>query len=50
MCVVICDRRDAGNPTFRRVRLGDIDFSGGAKLDILMENGPAFVDVTSDMN
>jgi hypothetical protein len=44
----LADRRDAGNPTFRRVRLADVDISVGAqKKTMILEKGSFFVDMAS---
>jgi choloylglycine hydrolase len=40
--------RDALNPTFRLIRLSDIDWSKG-RLSIIMEKGPYFVDMTASL-
>jgi hypothetical protein len=40
--------RDATNPTFRRLRLGDIDFKKGQQ-SLIMEKGPYFVDMSSSL-
>jgi choloylglycine hydrolase len=40
--------RDSGNPTFRGIKLSDIDFTpGAAQKHIVLETGPFFIDVTS---
>ena len=40
--------RDSGNPTFRGIKLSDIDFSpGAAQKQIVLETGPYFIDLTS---
>ncbi len=42
--------RDAGNPTFRRIRLQDIDLSIGAESkSLLMESGSYFIDMRESM-
>lgn len=42
--------RDAMNPTFRRIRLGDLDLSEGAPHKIMkMEAGPLFIDMSLEM-
>lgn len=42
------NRRDAGNPTFRRLRLRDVDISVGAtQKTMILEKGSFFVDMAS---
>jgi len=42
--------RDSGNPTFRRLRLQDLDLSeGAAPLSMLVEVGPYFIDMSEQM-
>jgi len=43
--------RDSGNPTFRSIRLSDVDLSAGAKqLFLPLESGPLFVDMSSSLS
>lgn len=42
--------RDAGNPTFRRLRLADIDLSLQAKhVSVKVEDGPYYIDVAANL-
>lgn len=50
--LVYCiDRRDSGNPTFRRIRLQDLDLTPGAdSRSIILQAGPFFVDLHEEMH
>ncbi len=41
--------RDATNPSFRRLRLQDIDFTSSRVLGMILEAGPFYTDVSSQM-
>jgi hypothetical protein len=41
--------RDSYNPTFRRLRLRDIDFQSGQQQMLVLETGPYFVDMMDKM-
>lgn len=41
--------RDSYNPTFRRLRLKDIDFKSGEQLMIVLECGPYYIDMLDKM-
>lgn len=41
--------RDSGNPTFRRLRLADIDFRSGERKSLVLETGPYYVDMIEAM-
>jgi hypothetical protein len=44
-------RRDATNPTFRKIRLQDVLGTHGVrKRSLKMETGPFYVDVTKEMH
>jgi len=42
--------RDSYNPTFRRLRLRDIDFSAKQQFQLVLESGPFFVDMADKMS
>lgn len=43
-------RRDATNPTFRKIRLQDVlGTHGPRKRSLKMETGPFFIDMTKEM-
>lgn len=45
------DRRDANNPTFRKINLPDVDFGrkDNTRSKIQLEDGPYFIDVTKNL-
>jgi hypothetical protein len=49
--VFLFHRRDANNPTFRKIALKDVDFSHKQNRNKMkLEDGAFFIDVTSQLN
>ena len=42
-------RRDATNPTFRKIRLNDVLQKGSKRKALKVETGPYFIDMTDEM-
>jgi hypothetical protein len=50
-CGFFFSRRDATNPTFRKIALKDVDFSHKENRNKMkLEDGAFFIDVTSQLN
>ena len=48
--ILIWFRRDATNPSFRRLRFSDIDFSAGVGRQMLiLEDGDYFIDMSHSL-